>query len=66
MAWCGDYHLILNAVKTEEMTVDFRRTRVTSNSISIMVEEVEVMMEYKYLDVHLDNRLDWRRNTDSA
>ena len=34
-----------------------------SNSISIMGEEVE---EYKYLSVHLDNRLDWRCNTDAV
>ena len=43
------------------MFVDFGRTRNKSNSISIMVEEVE---EHKYLSVHLDNRL--RRNTDAV
>ena len=36
--------------------MDFRRTRNKSNSISIMGEEVEVVEEYKYLSVHLDNR----------
>ena len=50
--------------KTKEMIVDFRRTTNKSNSI-IMGEEVEVVEEYKYLRVHRDNRLDWRRNTDA-
>ena len=31
-----------------------------------MGEEVEVVQGYKYLDVHLENRMDWRRNTDFA
>ena len=41
--------------KTKETIVDFRRTRIKSNSIFIMGEE---MKDYKYLGVHLDNRLD--------
>ena len=31
-----------------------------------MGEEVEVVEEYKYLGVHLDYRLDWRRNSDAV
>ena len=46
------------------MIVDFKRTRNKLNSISIMVEEVEVVEKFKFLSVHLDNRLDWRHNTD--
>ena len=38
------------------MIVDFRRTRIKSNSISIMGEDV----------MDLDNRLDWRLNTDAV
>ena len=30
-----------------------------------MGEEVDVVEEYKYPIVHLDNWLDWRRNTDA-
>ena len=47
------------------MIVDFRNARNKSNCVSIMGEEVEVVEQYKYLGVHLDNRLDWRRNTDA-
>ncbi|MED6269952.1 hypothetical protein CHARACLAT_004778 [Characodon lateralis] len=31
-----------------------------------MGEELEVMEEYKYLDVHLYNRLDWRCNSEAV
>ena len=46
--------------------MDFRRTRNKSKSISIMGEEVEVVEDYKYLNGHLDNRLDWRCNMDAV
>ena len=53
-------------VDKTEMIVDFMRTRSKPNSTSIMGEEVEVVEAYKYLSVHLDNRLVWIRNTDAA
>ena len=46
VAWCGNNHLILNVNKTKDMIVDFRRTKIKPKSISIMVEEVEVVGEY--------------------
>uniref|UniRef100_A0A8C6W187 Reverse transcriptase domain-containing protein n=1 Tax=Nothobranchius furzeri TaxID=105023 RepID=A0A8C6W187_NOTFU len=63
VAWCGNNYLTLNVNKTKEMILDFRRNRVESNTVSIMGEEVEVVEEYKYLGVHLDNRLDYRERT---
>uniref|UniRef100_A0A8C6LZA4 Reverse transcriptase domain-containing protein n=2 Tax=Nothobranchius furzeri TaxID=105023 RepID=A0A8C6LZA4_NOTFU len=66
VAWCGNNHLTLNVNKTKEMILDFRRNRVESNTVSIMGEEVEVVEEYKYLGVHLDNRLDWRKNSEAV
>ena len=66
MAWCGNNHLILNMIKTNEMIGDFRRTKIKSNTISLTGEEVEVVMERKYLGIHLDNILDWRCNTDAV
>uniref|UniRef100_A0A8C6NVM8 Reverse transcriptase domain-containing protein n=1 Tax=Nothobranchius furzeri TaxID=105023 RepID=A0A8C6NVM8_NOTFU len=65
VAWCGNNHLTLNVNKTKEMILDFRRNRVESNTVSIM-EEVEVVEEYKYIGVHLDNRLDWRKNSQAV
>ena len=45
------------------MIVNFRRTWIKSSNISFMGEDVEVVEEYKYFGVHLENRLDWRLNT---
>ena len=58
--WCGNN--LLNVNKTK-MIVDFRRTRIKIKSISVMREEME---EYKFLGVHLHDRLDWRCNTDAV
>ena len=52
--------------KTKKMIVDFRKTKKKSNGISIVGEEVELMHSYKYLFVHLGNRLAWKRNTDAV
>ena len=56
VACCGNKHLIL------EKIVGLRRTRMKSNSISITGEDVVD----RNLGVHLDNRQDWRRNTDAV
>uniref|UniRef100_A0A8C6KTV4 Reverse transcriptase domain-containing protein n=1 Tax=Nothobranchius furzeri TaxID=105023 RepID=A0A8C6KTV4_NOTFU len=63
VAWCENNHLTLNVNKTKEIILDFRRNRVESTTVSIMGEDVEVVEEYRYLGVHLDNRLDWRKNS---
>ena len=42
-----------------EIIVDFRRTRNKPNTVSILGEEVEVMEDYRYLGVYLDNRTDY-------
>ncbi|KAM4712197.1 ankyrin repeat domain-containing protein 16 [Anableps anableps] len=36
------------------------------DSEDVSGEEVEVVEEYKYLGVHLDNRLDWRLNSEAS
>ena len=50
---CGNNHLILNTNKIKEMNVDFRRTRRKPNTICIQGEEVEVVEDYRYLEVYL-------------
>ena len=62
--WCSNNHLILNTNKTKEMIVDFRRNKIKQSSVVILGEEVEVVEEYKYLGVQLDNRLEWKVNTE--
>ncbi|XP_041950480.1 uncharacterized protein LOC121711184 [Alosa sapidissima] len=66
VAWCGNNHLLLNVAKTKEMVVDFRRARTKLNTVSIMGDEVEVVENYTYLGVHLDNKLDWKCNTEAV
>ncbi|KAI4891855.1 hypothetical protein NFI96_000197 [Prochilodus magdalenae] len=63
--WCTTNHLKLNITKTKEMCIDFRRSRPSQQPISIKGVDVEVVRSYRYLGVHLDERLDWSVNTDS-
>ena len=62
---CRHFQMTLQSV-TKELVVDFSRTRTKLNTISILGEEVEVVEVYRYLGVHLDNRLDWTRNTEAV
>ncbi|KAI4903065.1 hypothetical protein NFI96_032847 [Prochilodus magdalenae] len=52
--------------KTKEMCIDFRRSRPSQQPISIKGVDVEVVRSYRYLGVHLDERLDWSVNTDTV
>ncbi|XP_062865661.1 B-cell receptor CD22-like [Trichomycterus rosablanca] len=62
--WCRVNHLQLNASKAKEMVVDFRRSGQPSQPVSIEGSDVEVVKTYKFLGVHLDDKLDWSANTD--
>ena len=46
------------------MIVDFRRSKNQQSSVSILRKEVEVVEEYNYFGVQLDNRLEWKCNTE--
>ncbi|KAG5267587.1 hypothetical protein AALO_G00223400 [Alosa alosa] len=63
--WCKLNHLQLNTSKTKEMVVDFRRSKPTLLPVSTDGVNVDVVSTYKYLGVHLDNKLDWSANTDA-
>lgn len=56
--WSGRYHLLLNVAKTREMVIDFRRKRTATQPLCILGEDVGVKVVYKYLGVHIDNRLE--------
>ncbi|KAI4894256.1 hypothetical protein NFI96_002102 [Prochilodus magdalenae] len=56
--WCTTNHLKLNITKTKEMCIDFRRSRPSQQPISIKGVDVEVVRSYRYLGVHLDERLE--------
>ncbi|KAI4901199.1 hypothetical protein NFI96_027028, partial [Prochilodus magdalenae] len=55
-----------NTVRQKEMVVDFRKNRSPQAPVTIDGEEMEVVGTYKYLGVHLDNKLDWSSNTSAV
>jgi hypothetical protein len=61
--WCEQNHLQLNISKTKEMVVDFRRTKAQLTAVPIQGMDVEMVGSYKFLGVHMDNRLEWAGNT---
>ncbi|XP_054872156.1 uncharacterized protein LOC111569300 [Amphiprion ocellaris] len=63
--WCERNHLQLNASKTKEMIVDFssRRTPQTA-PVNIQGLDIDMVDTYKYLGVHLNNKMDWTHNTE--
>ncbi|KAI3365695.1 hypothetical protein L3Q82_010756, partial [Scortum barcoo] len=65
--WCELNHLQVNASKTKEMVIDFSR-KPSSNIAPVNIQGLDierVRTTYKYLGVHLNNKLDWTDNTDS-
>ena len=40
--WCGENHLQLNAVKTKEMVVDFRRNKPPPVSVCIDGTDIDI------------------------
>ncbi|KAF7649195.1 hypothetical protein LDENG_00145510 [Lucifuga dentata] len=62
--WCGMNHLHINASKTKEMVIDFRRKSPLITPVNIQGLDIETVESYKYLGVHLNNKLDWSVNTD--
>lgn len=59
--WCGVNHLHINASKTKELMTDF--CLIATTPVNIQGFDIEVVGEYKYLDVHLNYKLDWSTNT---
>ena len=55
--WCAANHLHLNSTKTKMLMVDFCRRKSAPLSISINDVTVDVVQDYKYLGVYLDNKL---------
>ena len=63
--WRRLNHLQLNTSKTKEMVVDYRRTKPPLLPVSVEGDKVDVDTTYKYLDIHLDNKLDWSVHKDA-
>ncbi|KAK0134692.1 putative RNA-directed DNA polymerase from transposon BS [Merluccius polli] len=57
VGWCDGNHLQLNTGKIKELKVPI--------PVSINGEEVEMVDTYKFLGVHLNNKLDWSDNSEA-
>ena len=63
--WCESNHLCLNTSKTKEMVIDLRRRAPPHTPVTIQGADIELVDSFKYLGVHLNNKLDWTHNTDA-
>ena len=61
--WCTDHNLSLNVIKTKEMIVDYRRKRTENTPILIDRAAVEQVERFKFLGVHITNKLTWSNHT---
>ena len=60
--WCKDNNLSLNMIKTKEMIVDYRK-RTEHTPILIDGAVVEQVKSFKFLGVHITNKLTWSKQT---
>ena len=61
--WCQDNNLSLNVIKTKEMIVAYRKRRTEHAPILINRAVLEQVESFKYLDVHITNKLSWSKHT---
>ncbi|KAI5090955.1 hypothetical protein C0J45_19816 [Silurus meridionalis] len=63
--WCQRSCLQINAGKTKELVVDFCRNKQILSPVNIQGKDIVRVDSYKYLGVHLNNKLDWTDNTEA-
>ena len=61
--WCQDNNLSLNVIKTKEMIVDYNKRRTEHTPILIDGAVVEQVETFKFLVVHITNKLSWSKHT---
>jgi hypothetical protein len=62
---CQDNSLSLNVIKTKEMIVDHMKRRAKHAPILISGAVVEQVESFKFLGVHITNKLSWSKHTKS-
>jgi hypothetical protein len=60
---CKDNNLLLIVTKTKEMIVDYRKRRTNHAPFLIDGAVVEQVETFKFLGVHITNRLTWCKHT---
>ena len=63
VARCDRSCLCLNATKTKDICIDFRKYPQSQSDTVINDNNAEVVDEYKYLGTTIDNRLKWDRHS---
>ena len=61
--WCQNNNPSLKVTKTKEMIVDYRKGRTEHTPILIDGVVVEQVESFKFLGVHITNKLEWSKNT---
>ena len=61
--WCKVNFLILNVLKTKEIIIDFRILKDVLPPVTIENQIVEIVQNYKYLGLIIDEKLNWRDNS---
>ena len=61
--WCQDNSLSLNMILTKEMIVDYRKKRTEHAPSHIDGAAVEQIDGFKFLGVHITNKLIWSKHT---
>jgi hypothetical protein len=62
--WCQENNLSLNVNKTKEMIVDYRKQMRKHPPIHIDGRVVQKVEGFKFLCVHITNKLKWPTHTD--
>lgn len=60
MEWTGRNHMLFNVDKTREIVIDFRRKGSASQPLCSLGRDVEMVEEYKYQGVTIDDGLSWK------
>ena len=64
ITWCQRNFLQINSGKTKELVVDFRRSKHSPPTpVNIQGTDIDIVRSYKYLGLHLNNKLDWTDHT---
>jgi len=61
--WCSTNNLSLNASKTKEVVVDFRRKKSDLAPVYINGEMVERVEDFKFLGTYISQDITWKTNT---
>ena len=61
--WCKDNNLSLSVSKTKELMVDYRKRQAKQNPSNIDGAVVERVESFKFLGVHITNKLSWSKHT---